>query len=181
VLENLTDITVRLHEDGSGFTLIFNFQENPYFSNQVLTKDYTWRSDPDPANPLTYEGPQIVNCKGCTVDWKEGMDVTKKKMKVKTIAGKKGKADSPVKVITKEAKVESFFNFFNPPTAKDGEEVEPEMNDLLHIDYEVGSAIKEKIIPRAVLYFTGEILDNGDSSDEEYDSEEEDEDEDEES
>jgi len=42
----------------------------------------------------------------------------------------------------------------------------------LAVDFEVGFAIKEKIIPRAVLYFTGEIFDDNDS--EASDSEDED-------
>ena len=34
----------------------------------------------------------------------------------------------------------------------------------LAIDFDVGFAIKEKIVPRAVLYFTGEILEDDDDT-----------------
>ena len=47
----------------------------------------------------------------------------------------------------------------------------------LAVDFDVGFAIKEKVIPRAVLYFTGDIFgdDDGDFEDcEDEDSEEED-------
>lgn len=41
----------------------------------------------------------------------------------------------------------------------------------LAIDFDVGFAIKEKIVPRAVLYFTGEILED-DEDFEDVDSDE---------
>jgi len=178
VLEHLTDITVVLHPDNTGFTLSFHFKENPFFTNQVLTKEYTLRDGPDPEAVLEYDGPEIVSCKGCTIDWKEDMDVTKKTMKVKTILGKKGKSGSPTKSITKEIKADSFFTFFNPPAVKDDGECEDDDDRAtLGVDFDVGFAIKEKIIPRAVLYFTGDIF--GDDDDYE-DCEDEDDDEEEE-
>jgi nucleosome assembly protein 1-like 1 len=64
VLEHLTDITISLTPDNASFTLHFHFQPNPFFSNQVLTKDYVLRHDPDPDQPLAYDGPEIVSCKG---------------------------------------------------------------------------------------------------------------------
>ena len=38
----------------------------------------------------------------------------------------------------------------------------------MSMDFDVGYAIKEKIIPRAVLYFTGEIFEDDDDEDGEY-------------
>jgi len=178
VLAHLTDLTVSLTPDNTGFTLYFHFQENPFFTNEVLTKEYTLRGGPDPDNLLQYDGPEIISCKGCKIDWKEGKDVTKKTMKVKTISGKKGKTGSPVKAITKEVETDSFFDFFSPPEIKeDGEVDDSEDRAALAVDFDVGFAIKEKIIPRAVLYFTGDIFDDDDFED--CSSEEEDEDADE--
>ena len=56
----------------------------------------------------------------------------------------------------------SFFNFFARYAVP--AETTDEMSDvnraILAIDFVVGLAFKEKIIPRAVLFFTGEILED---------------------
>ena len=54
-------------------------------------------------------------------------------------------------------------------------EVDDDTRALLTADFEIGHYIRESIIPRAVLYFTGEAL-----MDDEFDEEEEEEDGDEE-
>ena len=87
------------------------------------------------------------------------------------------KGDS--KALTKEVKVDSFFNFFSPPVvpADPTEEMSDENRATLAIDFDVGFAIKEKIIPRAVLYFTGDLLeDDEDFEDVDSDDTEEEED-----
>lgn len=47
---------------------------------------------------------------------------------------------------------------------------------LLTVDFEIGHYIRERIVPRAVLFFTGEALDE----ESDYDEDEEDEDDDDE-
>ena len=47
-----------------GFTLEFYFEANEYFSNPVLTKHYTMKSEPDEDEPFSFEGPEIIKCKG---------------------------------------------------------------------------------------------------------------------
>ena len=51
------------------------------------------------------------------------------------------------------------------------EEMSDESRATLAIDFDVGFAIKEKIIPRAVLYFTGDLLED-DEDFEDVDSDE---------
>lgn len=183
VLEFLTNIMVTLTEPkNTGFSLTFHFSsDNPYFTNTQLTKEYVLRDGPDEEEPLDYDGPEIISCKGCTIDWVEGKDVTKETIKIKKLKARKGATGSPEKAVTKEIPADSFFNFFSPPTvAEDGKtEVSEDDRALLAIDFDVGFAIKEKIIPRAVLYFTGEALGDDDDfedcdSNEEDDEEEED-------
>jgi len=181
VLEHLNDITVTLkHPNNTGFTLNFLFSENPFFSNTVLTKEYILREEPDPESPLEYDGPEIISCKGCTIDWKAGKDVTKTTLKVKKIKSRKASKGSPEKEITKEVKADSFFNFFTPPempSKESGEEMPDEDKVTLAADFDVGFAIKEKLIARAVLYFTGEAMEEEDDDDyEDVDTEDEDED-----
>jgi len=155
------------------------FKDNDFFTNKVLTKHYKLRHGPDSESPLEYDGPEIVSCTGCTIDWKAGKDVTATTVKVKTLSGKKGKSGVSPKKITKEVKADSFFNFFSPPAMKeDGELENDEDQATLAVDFDVGFAIKEKVIPRAVLYFTGDIFGSDDDEDFEDCEDEDDEDED---
>jgi len=158
VLEYMTDLNITLHSDHAGFTLDFHFALNPYFTNKVLTKEYVLREGPDPKCLLQYDGPEIVGCKGCSIDWKKGMDVTK---------------EADVADIKKMSKTGSFFTFFSPPNSKEDDDA---TDKVLALDYEIGFAIKEKIIPRAVVYFTGEIFrddDEGVDDEEDCDKDEE--------
>merc|ERR1711874_363639 len=80
-----------------------------------------------------------------------------------------------VRTITKQVKNDSFFNFFDPPPISDDPDadVDPETQDLLTADFEIGHYIRDRIIPGAVLFFTGEALE-----DDEFDEEEEEEEDD---
>lgn len=63
------------------------------------------------------------------------------------------------RVVRKTVPCESFFNFFNPPKAPTEEdEGNTEIEERLELDYQLGEDIKEKLIPRAVDWFTGEAL-----------------------
>lgn len=180
LIAHLTDLTVSLHADNTGFTLNFCFEENPFFANQVLTKEYILRDGPDPESPLEYDGPEIVSCKGCKIDWKEGMDLTNRTIVVE-IETKKEEGGSMVKT-TKEIKADSFFTFFSPPTInEDGECEDDDDKATLAVDFDVGFALKEKIIPRAVLYFTGDILEDEDECFEDCEGDDDEEDDEEES
>ncbi len=44
--------------------LEFHFEPNDYFTNSVLTKTYKMKSEPDKADPFSFEGPEIVDCDG---------------------------------------------------------------------------------------------------------------------
>lgn len=46
---------------------------------------------------------------------------------------------------------------------------------LLQADWEIGEVLRQSIVPRAVLFFTGEALDEFDEEDDEEEDEEEDE------
>lgn len=81
----------------------------------------------------------------------------------------------------KTVPTESFFNFFNPPKSPtDGESVasEDDIEERLELDYTIGEDIKEKLIPHAVSWFTGEALQFEELDDEDLE-EEDDEDDDE--
>ncbi len=46
----------------------------------------------------------------------------------------------------------------------EGEEADEDTEALLAADFEIGHFIRERIVPRAVLYFTGEALEDDDVS-----------------
>jgi len=174
VLELLDDVTVTLSEKAPmGFTLHFHFKENDYFTNQVLTKEYEMKCEPMEDDPFSFEGPEIYKCKGCTIDWKKGKNLTVKQVKKK----QKHKNKGSVRTITKQVKADSFFNFFGPPEVPDdpNADLDEETQDLLTADFEIGHYIRERIVPRAVLYFTGEALEeDSDFEEEESDMDEDD-------
>ena len=60
----------------------------------------------------------------------------------------------------KTVPTESFFNFFSPPKAPvdDNEDAASDIEERLELDYQLGEDIKEKLIPRAIDWFTGEAL-----------------------
>lgn len=54
---------------------------------------------------------------------------------------------------------ESFFNFFDPPSPpQDDDDASSDIEERLELDYQLGEDIKEKLIPRAIDWFTGEAL-----------------------
>jgi len=177
VLELLQDIAVTFSESSPmGFTLHFHFKENDYFTTTVLTKEYEMKCEPVEDDPFSFEGPEIFKCKGCSIDWKKGKNLTVKQVKKK----QKHKSKGNVRTITKQVKADSFFNFFDPPAVPDDPkaEVDEDTQAILTADFEIGHYIRERIVPRAVLYFTGEALDEDDDEEEEEDSYDEGDDED---
>ncbi|XP_063233154.1 nucleosome assembly protein 1-like 1 [Bacillus rossius redtenbacheri] len=177
VLKHLIDIKVLLLEkDPMGFVLEFHFSKNEYFVNSVLTKEYVMKSVPDESDPFSFEGPEIYKCKGCVIEWNKGKNVTVKTIKKK----QKHKSRGSVRTVTKTVQNDSFFNFFSPPLVPDDPdtEMDEDTQALLTTDFEIGHYIRESIVPRAVLYFTGEALDEDfeeeeDDDDEDYEDEEE--------
>ena len=154
-LRHLEDISVTFSKSPMAFTLHFQFSANEYFTNTTLTKEYHMKCEPSEDDPFSFEGPEIYKCTGCTINWKQGKNLTVKTVKKK----QKHKSKGSVRTVTKTVKNDSFFNFFDPPEVPDmqneDDEMDPETQDLLTSDFEIGHYIRERIIPRAVLFFTG--------------------------
>lgn len=103
----------------------------------------------------------IEKCEGTEIAWKDGKDVTKKKIKKKS--KKKGGQN---KAVTKVVEQESFFNFFKTivmpdekelaekeAVAKEGDEEEKDVGELMDADFDIGNEFKDQIIPLALEYF----------------------------
>jgi len=164
VLEHLVDVRLAApsKDNEYGFALEFEFSPNPFFTNGVLRKEY-YMDDDDP------EAPMMERSEGTEIAWHPGKDVTCKVLK------KKNKKTG--KMMTKKEPVDSFFQFFSPPETPDEdaslEEEELEaLQEAVEADYDQGCVFKNDIIPNAVLWFTGEAIeDEGDDSDEDDDEE----------
>lgn len=161
LLKHLIDIKIKYDEDLS-YTLEFHFQPNDYFTDSVLTKKYVLRCKIDGDEPFEFEGPEIYKCTGCNINWKPGKNITVKTIKKK----QKHKARGAVRTISKQVPTDSFFNFFNPPEVPEDEsKLDEESQNILATDFEIGHFLRARIIPRAVLFYTGDLVDDDESDD----------------
>ncbi|KAH8362148.1 hypothetical protein KR084_005393, partial [Drosophila pseudotakahashii] len=160
VLRRLVDISIK-YEKKYSFTLCFHFAKNKYFHNAVLTKQYFLKSDIDPKYPFSFEGPEIDRCKGCKINWRHSMDLTVEKIK----KIQKHRGDGDKRTIHTTSPVDSFFNFFNPPPVRSNKECKSANQKILETDFKMGHYLRVRIIPKAVLYFTGDIVDSDDGED----------------
>lgn len=164
VLQFVKDIRME-YLDTPGFELIFEFNENPYFSNAILTKTYHYQAE------LGYSGDFVYDhATGAEINWvsKENnvtINIERRKQRNKTT--------KQTRTIEKLTPTESFFNFFDPPKppkASENEEEEDEDEDedeneedddleaRLELDYQLGEEIKDRLIPRAIDWFTGDAV-----------------------
>jgi nucleosome assembly protein 1-like 1 len=150
-LKHLTDVRME-YLDKPGFRLIFEFAENEFFSNKTITKTYFYQNESGYGGDFIYD-----HAEGDKIDWKAGKDLTVR------IESKKqrNKNTKQTRVVKKTVPTESFFNFFSPPkapTEEDDDDAASDIEERLELDYQLGEDIKEKLIPRAVDWFTGEAL-----------------------
>ncbi|KAA3490298.1 nucleosome assembly protein 1-2-like isoform X2 [Gossypium australe] len=148
-LKYLRDIKWYRIEEPKGFKLEFYFDTNLYFKNTVLTKTY---------HMIDEDEPILEKAIGTEIEWYPGKCLTQKLLKKKPKKGSKN-----AKQITKTEDCESFFNFFNPPQVPDDDEdidedAAEELQNQMEQDYDIGSTIRDKIIPHAVSWFTGEAI-----------------------
>merc|ERR1712000_641525 len=173
-LKDLTDVRME-YLDKPGFRLIFEFAENEFFTNKIVTKTYFYQTESGYGGDFIYD-----HAEGDKIDWKTGKDLTVR------IESKKqrNKNTKQTRVVKKTVPTESFFNFFSPPVAPtDEDDVASDIEERLELDYQLGEDIKEKLIPRAIDWFTGEALafeEFEDAEDAEFDDEDDEDDEDEE-
>lgn len=179
ILKHLTDIRVIFTGPESapdstqypqptpmGFVLEFHFSPNPHFTNMILTKSYSMKCEPDEGDPFAFEGPEIISAEGCKIDWKKGKNITQKVVKKK----QRHKGKGQTRFINKTVKNDSFFNFFAPPEVpEDDADMDEDVEALLAADFEIGHFIRERLVPKGVLYFTGEALEDDDEYEEDDD------------
>ncbi|KAE8147365.1 hypothetical protein BDV25DRAFT_160533 [Aspergillus avenaceus] len=174
-LRNLTDIRME-YLDRPGFRLIFEFSENDFFTNKTISKTYYYKEENGYGGDFIYD-----HAEGTKIDWKEGKDLTVRVESKK----QRNKNTKQTRVVKITVPTESFFNFFAPPQppTDDDDTVATDIEERLELDYQLGEDIKEKLIPRAIDWFTGEALqfeELGDDMDpDEFEDDDEDDEEDE--
>ncbi|KAJ3485327.1 hypothetical protein NLI96_g5040 [Meripilus lineatus] len=180
-LKSLIDVRISyLSSDDPkpGFKLTFIFGPNDFFENEVLEKTYLYQEEVGYSGDFVYE-----KAIGTEIKWKDEKDLTKEF----EIKKQRNKNTNRTRLVRKARPADSFFNFFSPPTppAEDALETgdldEDELDELdekLELDYQIGEDLKEKIIPRAVDYFTGKALELEDLDDDDDDYEDLDDDDD---
>ncbi|GAV06585.1 hypothetical protein RvY_16551-1 [Ramazzottius varieornatus] len=174
-LEFLKDVRVEYKDSPLAFTLIFESLPNPYFTNTTLTRYFEYGLDMSPAQLYSSSGLMPTKTEGCEIKWKEGKNLTKRGPAGGNVNSKDDK------------RVDSFFDFFTPAIVDLGKIgqmlAEGEDEDLMEkaeqagIEYEIATALRTRIIPRALLFYTGEAdtdgVDDSDYSGEYSESEDE--------
>jgi len=154
-LEHLIDVTCDDSPDGKGFTLKFYFEPNDYFENLVLTKRY------EIPNLLLEDEPILKSVTGCDINWKHQRCLTHREIQKKQ-RSKSGRRAGQIRTVTKREHNDSFFHFFNPPKMPALGEMDEEEADAIEEafdhDYDVAQSFRSHLVPKAVLWFTGEAL-----------------------
>ncbi|GAA5845602.1 hypothetical protein JCM11251_007766 [Rhodosporidiobolus azoricus] len=186
-LKHLVDIRVSYPAGGkSGFSLEFEFDDGAkeFFENKILTKTYYYQDD------VGYEGDFVYDhAEGTKVEWKEGKDLT---VRIET-KKQRNKNTNQTRIVKKAVPTDSFFSFFSPPKPPaqileeqgDDASISSDLDEKLELDYQIGEDLKERVVPRAVDFFTGKALRmeqgpggfDSDEFDDEFDEDEEDSDE----
>ena len=173
----------------------FEFSKNDLFSDKVLEKTYYYQED------LGYTGEFIYDhAEGCAINCAS----PEKNVTIKIERRKqRNKYTKQTRTIEKLTPTESFFNFFDPPKPpteeteegedeeEEDEEGEDDLEARLQLDYHIAEEIKDKLIPRAVDWFTGAAIDfmdyedldefgEVDTDEEDYDDDDDDDDDDDE-
>jgi len=201
ILKHLQDVRVRLHESKPyGYTIEFHFSENEYFKNKVLTKTYELNGDKTESDrtALVFEGGSLHRCQGTKIEWNQDKNVTSKQIKKKQT----NKGNGTSRVVSKEERQDSFFALFDTHTEnglrpvkpetkadehedKDEEDEDDEVDEIDHLfelDYEIGQFFKDTLVPKASLYYSGDLSEEtledefGDDDDDDDDDDDEDED-----
>jgi nucleosome assembly protein 1-like 1 len=175
-LKHLIDIRME-YLDRPGFRLIFEFSENEFFTNKTISKTYYYQEESGYGGDFIYD-----HAEGDKIDWKADKNLTLRVESKK----QRNRSTKQTRVVKVTVPTESFFNFFSPPKPPaDEDDATSDIEERLELDYQLGEDIKEKLIPRAIDWFTGEALQFEElgeemEDDEEFDFDDEDDEDDEE-
>ena len=149
-LEALKDIRCELNETYTGFSIIFSFEENEYFTNQELRKDYVVSPD-----LLEENYPSLESATGSEIDWKPNKNLCEKTIQKRQKA-KSGKRKGETRVISTTEEVPSFFHFFRDP--REPEDEDDEDDDEENRNPHLGSSFLDDILGCLLLSYCSEAF-----------------------
>jgi nucleosome assembly protein 1-like 1 len=123
VMEYLTDVRCRMHDNWKGYTMTWTFCENPFFSNKTLDKSVYFANEVDGDGRVS-----IDRLEGTKIDWFPGKDVTVTVKKAKGKGKGKGKKGGS-KVEERDSVFRYMSNSINPKAAFEELEDEVRMNE----------------------------------------------------
>ncbi|CAA9990075.1 nucleosome assembly protein, putative [Plasmodium knowlesi strain H] len=148
-------------EKKEGFILSFHFAPNPFFSNSVLTKTYHMKCVDCDNEPV------LLHTEATVIDWYDNKNILKKNV----VKKQHNKNSREVKTVQQTVNRDSFFHFFTSHKVPNSNVIKQlskhevaQLEMIIEGDYEVALTIKERIIPYAVDYFLGIIIESESNS-----------------
>jgi nucleosome assembly protein 1-like 1 len=120
---NVEDADADEKQCKQGYKIIFEFSPNDFFENKILEKSYFYGQEVDYTGEFVYD-----HATGMTIQWKEDKDLTKEF----EIKKQRNKNTNRTRLVRKAKPVDSFFNFFSPPTR--GSDFEEDSEEDLELE-----------------------------------------------
>ena len=106
-LQYLTNVECSETQEPITVTVKLTYRDNEYFTNKTLELMVRFKDD---------QQDEVVETQGTLIDWKDGKDLSKKKIKKK----QKNKKTGETRTIVKTVPADSFFNVFESKKAPEG-------------------------------------------------------------
>lgn len=115
-LQYITNVEASETQEPRTITIKIFYKENEYFTNPHLELMVRFKDD---------QQDEVVESQGTIIDWKDGKDLSKKKIKKK----QKNKKSGETRTIVKTVPTDSFFNAFESRKAPEGVEEDDEEDE----------------------------------------------------
>jgi len=146
ILKHLKHVETERSDSPKALLVRFLFNANEFFTNTELKLKVFYKGDED----------EVEKIEGTEINWNEGKDPTKKKIKKK----QKNKKTNETRTIVKTVDADSFFNVFQSRTAPDESaglesEEENELHDKIDQALNLAEDVEDVLIPDALEYYLG--------------------------
>ena len=149
ILKHVRHIQSERGESPKTLAVKFFFNDNEFFDNKDITIKVIYKGDTD----------EVAKIEGTQINWKDGKDPTKKKVKKK----QKHKKTNETRTIVKTVEADSFFNVFNNRIAPDEgameSDEEHEILDKIDEAMNLAEDVDDVLIPDALEYYLGLNMD----------------------
>ncbi len=115
-IQYISNVFVKETSDPKTMTVTLTYKENPYFANETLELMVRFKDD---------QADDVTETQGTVIQWKEGKDLTCKKIKKK----QKNKKTGETRTIVKTVPADSFYNCFESKKAPEGDRDEDDEDE----------------------------------------------------